>query len=106
MQPCKNTPDRWVIIHVTPGEGDSSYHILSGWSGGYLDGDEWRFSTKIENAEQNEDYYIFKTQSGSEYHCHIYREGFNGIMSNTLESFKKSNPNVLLEPIPAEQYRR
>jgi len=52
------TPDSWVIIEVNH-EGEQFQKILSGWSGGYLDGDAWRMSSPIKeiNIKVNQDYF-------------------------------------------------
>ena len=62
------SPDSWVIIEVNH-EGKQFQKILSGWSGGYLDGDSWRMSSPIKNIhiDIDLDYITVDTQSGSQY---------------------------------------
>ena len=76
------TPDSWVIIEVNH-EGEQFQKILSGWSGGYLDGDAWRLSSRIKRMRINidEDYFTVDTESGSFYT--LYKE-YQGLrMSNS-----------------------
>lgn len=86
------TPDRWVVVEINDGE-ETAKKILSGWSGGYLDGDSWRFSSKIVNEESDNTYYNFTTNSGSVYRCRCSAEGLttvtSGMYNIMLESFKK-----------------
>ena len=75
------TPDSWVIIEVNH-EGEQFQKILSGWSGGYLDGDAWRMSSRIKemNINIDQDYITVETDSGSVYNL---RKGYQGLrMSN------------------------
>jgi V8-like Glu-specific endopeptidase len=62
------TPDSWVILEVNH-EGKQFQKILSGWSGGYLDGNSWRLSSPIReiNIDINKDYITVDTNSGSQY---------------------------------------
>ena len=75
------TPDSWVIIEVNH-EGEQFQKILSGWSGGYLDGDAWRMSSKIKEIEINVDldYFTVNTESGSQYNLLKSTQGLR--MSN------------------------
>lgn len=75
------TPDSWVIIEVNH-EGEQFQKILSGWSGGYLDGDAWRMSSRIKeiNIKVNQDYFTVDTESGSKYNLFKSRQGMR--MSN------------------------
>ena len=62
------SPDSWVILEVNH-EGEQFQKILSGWSGGYLDGDAWRMSSRIKelNIKVNQDFFTAITKSGSTY---------------------------------------
>ena len=75
------TPDSWVIIEVNH-EGEQFQKILSGWSGGYLDGDAWRMSSRIKEIgiKVNQDYFTVDTESGSKYNLFKSRQGLR--MSN------------------------
>ena len=61
-------PNSWVIIEVNH-EGEQFQKILSGWSGGYLDGDAWRMSSRIKEIQMDieDDYITVYTESGSTY---------------------------------------
>jgi len=75
------TPDSWVILEVNH-EGEQFQKILSGWSGGYLDGDAWRMSSRIKelNIKVNQDFFTAITKSGSTYQLFKNRQGLR--MSN------------------------
>jgi hypothetical protein len=75
------SPDSWVIIEVNY-EGEQFQKVLSGWSGGYLDGDSWRLSSPIKemNININQDYFTVDTDSGSRYT--LYKENQGLRMSN------------------------
>ena len=86
------TPDSWVIIEVTH-EGEQFQKILSGWSGGFLDGDAWRMSSRIKRMRINidEDYITVDTESGSFYTLYKSRQGLRmsnaGIYNDLKEKF-------------------
>ena len=86
------TPDSWVIIEVNH-EGEQFQKILSGWSGGYLDGDAWRMSSRIKEIgiKVNQDYFTVDTESGSKYNLFKSRQGLRmsnaGIYNQLKEKF-------------------
>ena len=75
------TPDSWVIIEVNY-EGEQFQNILSGWSGGYLDGDYWRMSSRVKEIgiKVNQDFFTVDTETGSRYTLFKSRQGLR--MSN------------------------
>jgi len=75
------TPDSWVIIEINH-EGEQFQKIISGWSGGYLDGDAWRMSSRIKEIgiKVNQDFFTVDTESGSRYNLFKSRQGLR--MSN------------------------
>lgn len=62
------TCDNWVIIKFKG--NDPHYRVLTGTSGGYLDGDSWRMNSGVVAAERDGEYYLFYGSSGSCYKCH------------------------------------
>jgi len=86
------TPDSWVILEVNH-EGKQFQKILSGWSGGYLDGDAWRLSSPIKeiNIKINQDFYTVDTETGSRYTLFKSRQGLRmsnaGIYNRLKEKF-------------------
>lgn len=86
------TPDSWVIIEVNH-EGEQFQKILSGWSGGYLHGDNWRMSSPIKemNIKINQDFFTVETDSGSCYTLWKSRQGLRmstaGIYNKLKEKF-------------------
>jgi len=86
------TPDSWVIIEVN-NEGEQFQKILSGWSGGYLDGDGWRMSSPIKemNIDIDSDKIVVYTKSGSCYNLYKSYQGLRmsnaGIYNRLKEKF-------------------
>ena len=83
------TPDSWVIVEVNH-EGKQFQKILSGWSGGYLDGNSWRLSSSIKemNINIDSDKIIVYTSSGSCYNLYKSNQGLrvsNGGIYNQLK---------------------
>ena len=89
------TPNSWVIIEVNH-EGEQFQKILSGWSGGYLDGDAWRMSSPIKemNINIDQDYITVETDSGSVYNLRKEYQGLRmsnaGIYNQLKERFGDS----------------
>ena len=84
------TPDCWVIIEVNH-EGEQFQKILAGWSGGYLDGDEWRMSSRIKeiNIKVNQDFFTVDTESGSQYTLLKSPQGLRMSISGIYEQLKQ-----------------
>ncbi len=77
------SPDRWVLLEMD----GKIRKVLGGWSGGYLDSDNWRLSSGVESVEEDGDYYLFKNYSGSVYKCHKNSEGFTALSSRIYAGF-------------------
>lgn len=71
------TPDNWVVIKFDIEE--PYYRVLAGWSGGYLDSDNWRLNSGITKVEKDEDFFYFYGSTGSCYKCHKH---FYGLRKN------------------------
>ena len=86
------TPDSWVIVEVNH-EDEQFSKILSGWSGGYLDGDSWRLSSPIKHMhiDVDLDYITVDTQSGSLYTLYKSCQGLQmsnaGVWNKLKEQF-------------------
>lgn len=59
-------PDTWIIIEIEY-KGIQMSKVLSGWYGGYLDGDSWRLSSNISKTTEYDDHYIVEHDSGTTY---------------------------------------
>lgn len=86
-----NKPDNWVILKI---KEDTKlgyfYKVLAGWSGGYLDSDEWRLNSGIAAVvDEEEGYYDFVGDSGSVYRCHKGSERLSGATGMIYEQLKK-----------------
>lgn len=77
-------PDKWVVIEI-----DGLKRILSSWVGGYLGSDEWRLSSGVEGIEEDVDFFLMKTQSGSTYKCLKKSEGFSYLSSSIYRDIKE-----------------
>ena len=75
------TPNSWVVVEITH-KGQKYKKIVSGWSGGYLDGDSWRLSSDLKNVDKthSEFYAVVETFSGSVYN--LYYQANEMRMSN------------------------
>lgn len=82
------TPDRWVILEVDTG-AEKFKRALSGWYGGYLDGNSWRFSSVIKEIVETKDGYTFTTESGSHYTLRNSCYGLSGLTASILNRIMK-----------------
>jgi hypothetical protein len=89
------TPDRWVVLQLTTLE-TSLKKVFAGWYGGYLDGDEWRLSSEIENIEEFEDRYEFANASGSKYICYKHKYGMTGMMGSVFSNWKSKDIDIVV----------
>ena len=84
-------PDNWVILEIEH-EGSTFHKVLAGWSGGYLDGDTWRFNSGIERIVTNEHHYEIYGYSGSVYKVgkgsELVRANISGILEECLSTGK------------------
>ena len=76
--------DKWIVIEI-----DGLKKILSSWVGGYLGSDEWRLSSGVEQIEEDVDFFLMKTQSGSTYKCLKKSEGFSYLSSGVYRNIKE-----------------
>lgn len=85
-------PDTWVIVKIKdPTNNSKFYKVLGGWSGGYLEGDSWRFNSGIEKVvykKETNSYNVYGN-SGSIYVLNKSNErnsmATSGILSRFLE---------------------
>jgi hypothetical protein len=92
-------PDRWVILELKKEGFGAFYKILAGWSGGYLDGDEYRVSSKIDKFSKEDNIIRFTNRSGSTYECNVDLEGFSSLTSSIYSqvSSDKSKKNYVAQ---------
>ena len=90
------TPDSWVIIEVKTPAGQFQ-KILSGWSGGYLDGDCWRMSSPVKELNINieEDFFTVETNSSSCYTLYKDRQGLRMSNSGIYNELKEKYGDLL-----------
>lgn len=89
-------PDKWVIIEGFDFNGDPIRRVLSGWSGGYLYGDEWRMSSGITNITEYDDRYEIDNHSGSHYICYKNRKGLTSLSTSALKYYQENHPELKL----------
>jgi hypothetical protein len=84
-------PDKWQIIEIkTP---DSTIQkVLASWYGDYAGSDEWRLSSGITEAIENEGHYLFHNESGSIYKCFKESQGMSAYTAGVFEDLKKDLP--------------
>jgi len=102
----KYTPDRWILVRIESPEIKIT-KILSGWYGGYLNGDSWRLSSGVTKIEEHEKYYLIHNESGSIYTCYKNNEGVSGYTGNILHNWKeqaKDRDGVTLNEISIDEY--
>jgi len=87
------TPNSWVVIEVNH-EGKQFQKILSGWSGGYLHGDNWRLSSPIKEINIDSEWITATTESGSTYRLLKESQGLRmsnaGVYNQLKEQFGDS----------------
>lgn len=102
----KHTPNKWTILKFVYND-ETTYRVLGGWSGGYLDGDSWRLSSPIVEHHTEKDgdreFIRFINESGSEYICYRTGEGFNMIMSSTY-AWLQEQESVTVESLSWGEY--
>jgi|SaaInlStandDraft_2_1057019.scaffolds.fasta_scaffold57280_2 hypothetical protein len=84
------TPDNWVVLEIKPEGKETIHKVLTGVSGGYLDGDSWRMNSGIESVEEDGDYYMVHGFSGSTYRCHKGAETMRMNCSHIYERIKEA----------------
>lgn len=99
------TPDQWVLLLI---ESDTVrvVKILSGWHGGYTQGDSWRLSSGVTKMIEHETEYEIHNESGSIYHCQKTCEGMTGMTASMLENWNNQNKDgkYKLEVLNAKEY--
>lgn len=99
----KYTPDKWVLLDITSANYPPITRILAGWSGGYLDGDEWRASSGITHITEYDDRYEVDNYSGSRYICYKNSYGMTAYMSTVYAGWEKQmNDDMNVTIVPTE----
>jgi hypothetical protein len=91
-------PDTWVVLKLTV-DDETSYKVLAGWDGGYLQGTQWKLNSGIVKVERLSHSWKFYGFSGSVYVCP--QSGYGLRMSN-VGAYKqlKKGFGDLLEVMP------
>ncbi len=89
------TPDRWVMLKITPPNNKFYYKIFASWSGSYLYGASWKLNSGVTRVEMLNDTYKFHGFSGSVYVCHKNSYGTTNygasVLSNLLNPDQYTN---------------
>jgi len=89
------TPDRWMLVRIN---GDKPhYRVFGSWYGGYLHGDSWRMNSGVKSYKEDDTYYYFSGESGSEYKCRKQCYGASGYGRLVLASYEQKGVTVLEE---------
>jgi hypothetical protein len=101
------TPDRWILIQIESAKVGKITKILSGWYGGYLNGDSWRLSSGVTKIEEKDTHYLIHNESGSIYTCYKNNEGVSGLTGNILYNWQeqaKDRDGVTVKEISIDEY--
>lgn len=79
-------PNRWVIVEIVVSASTVIRKVLAGWSGGYLDADNWRMSSGITKVVEHDDRYDVHNQSGSTYTCFKSAVGVTSLSGSILNN--------------------
>jgi len=100
-------PDRWVIVKITNPK-TVIHKVLGSWSGGYLDSDNWRMSSGLEKIEEEGDYFLMHSYSGSIYKCHKDGNGLTTLRSSIYNNIEKqieiAGEGYKVETISVEEF--
>jgi len=100
-------PDKWIIVKFTSPKNGDVYKVLGGWSGGYLDSDNWRVSSGLERIEEDGDYLLMHNYSGSIYKCHKKAEGVTGLSGSMLYGWTeeaKEHEGIEVDTVTVEEF--
>lgn len=84
-------PDKWVILEITPDNGQPIYKILAGFYGGFTGSNSWKLSSGISGAETDERYGVVRYPqcSGSVYMCYPNNYGLSSLTGSMLSYWTK-----------------
>jgi hypothetical protein len=87
------TPDAWVILKITPNDGEPHHKVLAGWSGSYTYGASWKLNSGITKITYQStatmEWYDIEGHSGSVYRCGKSKERMSAYMASVLDGFMK-----------------
>jgi hypothetical protein len=90
-------PNRWLVVKINSKE--PHYRVFATWSGGYLDGDEWKLNSGITKVSLIDDHYHFEGSSGSVYICRKTSYGSTGygwgVLDRLTTSFVKEDMGTI-----------
>lgn len=86
----KYTPDRWVLLNITPTDGEPWQAVLAGWNGSYLGTTMWKRSSLVMTIEKTEHSFIITTKTGSVYVCRKHSEGMTAWTSDIFRTMQKA----------------
>jgi len=83
-----NSPDRWVIVKISPDNNQKPFYKVFGtWFGGYTQGDSWKMNSGIVAASVRDDgFIVFDGYSGSSFACNKHGYGTTAYTQNVLTS--------------------
>lgn len=97
------TPDRWVIVKVSPAEpADEHYRVFATMAGGYLTGNSWKLNSGITSVTETNKSYMFHGSSGSVYMCNKQSYGLSGYGASVLDGLIISSDGMISTPLPED----
>lgn len=85
-------PDSWVLLKIKESKLSSPYYkLLTGWSGGYANGDSWRMNSGVVDVTEDEEGLLhFHGASGSLYVCHRSRNRLSMATAGIYETLTRN----------------
>lgn len=85
---AEHFPDKWQILEIKTPE-HTTQKVLASWYGNFAGADEWRLSSGITEAVENEGHYLFHNVSGSIYKCFKESQGMSAHTAGIFEDWTK-----------------
>lgn len=101
------TPDRWVVVKITPNDRTTKphYRVFATWYGGWGGSDSWKINSGIVKAEKVEEGgWRFWGSSGSVYHCHPNGWGTSGYGEGVLQNLIKNSKLTTIEKLENQDW--
>lgn len=86
----EHIPHRWVITEIS-NRDETFCKVLAGWRGGYLDGDSYRVSSRVEGIKEKKGYLEVTTKSGATYICHKHSNGLTLLTSSIITKWEEAS---------------
>ena len=97
------TPDCWVVLRIVSTDNKQVfYRLLSGWIGGYMRSDAWRFNSGITKMEDDGRHWLVYGKSGSVYRCGKNSYRFSTLTFEKYTEWQKTLGEENLQMMPED----